>query len=131
MAVTSPYRWGWFCLDEQLEIPADLLEAYNWSDYLGERTGQGRWVDLYSDAKREIPLGRLWSNGNTTGLLHVDDEDSLNYTIVALRLRDMARKGVVAQDAFDTLAQDYTAGPVFQGDLDGIDDPTLPDNANI
>ena len=75
--LTSPYQWRWFAFDEQLDISKELIPAYGWPDYPGKREGVGMWVDLYTDPKREYPLGRLWTNGNdATGLLHVAREDA-------------------------------------------------------
>jgi hypothetical protein len=132
MPLTSPYRWQWFCFDEQMEISVELMQAYDWPDYPGVREGVGMWTDLFTDVAREYPLGRLWTNGvNATGLLHVEREDALEYTIVALRIRAMLHDGKTPQETFDALVEEYTAGPVYQGDLAGIEDPDQPDNEEI
>jgi hypothetical protein len=75
------------------------MYAYGLPDYPGRRGGEGLFVDLYADAELTDPVGRLWTNDTSVGLLHIEDEDDLLYTIAALRLRRFHRRGVRPHEA--------------------------------
>lgn len=129
---STPVYWGWFVPIDQTALTAEQLQAYALPDYGGPRDGYGLYVDLYSDPQREQPVGRLWTaQGDRAGLLHVADEDPVEYASIALTLRLRHRDNVPAEDAFYELAGDYTAGPVFEGPLENIADPDQDANAGI
>lgn len=139
MPTTHPLPLRHLPLDDWDEV-AQYQHAYDLPDYPGARTGNGHYVDLYAGPEDKeieaqgydrITIGRLWTTGGTTGLLHLENEDQTLYTVVALRLRLMYQDGVTAQDAFDDIVTDFDAGPVFAGELDDIADPDIELNDDI
>lgn len=129
---TNPQYWGWFNSAELVQMTPEEITAYQLPDYPGPRGDEGIYCDLYADDGRADPIGRLWTaNGNRAGLVHVPDEDGIEYARVALRLRLQFDAGVPAKDAFDAIVEEYTTGEVFQGPLEDIADPSIDENDGI
>lgn len=129
MTYPIPTRWLSSSSDS---IDEALLPAYELPDYLGPRSGAGRYVDLFWDAEQTCPVGRLWTNDTDgCGLLHVAGEIGTEYTIDALRIRTMRQQGKTATEAFETIAQGRHTGPLFQSQLDDIADLDIETNADL
>lgn len=106
----------WLPLGE-ISIPDPLLGAYKLPDYPGEKTGQGRVVDLY-DLNTDEPswTGQLWTNDKdaTAIVLDSSSDSPTKAAIVALRLRALRHlEKKSATQAFDRIIE------LFDRDLFG------------
>lgn len=120
--------------DRASEVPLidfELEAETVWGDYPGSRTGTGRYCDLFSAG---IPVGRLWANGLTVGLLHVPvDGDfhvqrtaEIQHWNAAMDIRRSYHLQVSAVEAFNSLAATYDHGPVVgNADLASINFPEV------
>jgi len=102
-----------------------------WGDYPGSRTGTGRYCDLFSAG---IPVGRLWANGLTVGLLHlavvgdfpVQRTAEIQHWNAAMDIRQSFHLQVSAVEAFDSIAAKYDHGAVvLAADLSVINFPEI------
>lgn len=129
---TYPVPDKWLSPSADDRINPALARAYSWPDYPGQRAGNGRWVDIFSDAERERPIGRLWTDDNQgCGLLYVNYFDGTEYTVAALTIRHLYRTGVLATLAFELLRSMYTSGSVHAGSLGGIADLGIEQNCQF
>jgi hypothetical protein len=101
-----------------------------WGDYPGQRSGAGRYTDIY---KGDVPVGRLWESSTATGLLHVsldgvdDDHTSeLEHWNAAMMIRLAFHLGMPAGQAFNYVLNSYEHAPVVEtGSLENINDPAV------
>lgn len=101
-----------------------------WGDYPGLRSGSGWWTDLSYNG---IPVGRLWGNHQTVGLLHVPvegnwatrRESEIQHWNVAAEIRRSKHEGIQAADAFNNLVNDWDHTPIELGELETINYPEI------
>lgn len=121
------------CPDRYSDVPLadyELEVETEWGDYQGLREGAGWYCDL---SHEEVPVGRLWTDGNAVGLLHVPVtgymnkfESEIQYWNASAELRKSYHDGVPASEAFGALLEKFDHSPVeITAELSKINYPEI------
>lgn len=106
--------WDQFVADDP-----ELQQAYDYTDYPSEMSGEGNWLDMYLTPGDEFPVGRLWLNFETEniGLQQLPNGNISYATKVALELREFHNAGVSPILVYAHIRNDYYCGVEQTGEL--------------